>query len=46
VQTVAMDRASLDMLVGPLALYPDDLIAIILPASTYPVELVQSDRFL
>ncbi|WP_235024784.1 DUF3300 domain-containing protein [Caballeronia arvi] len=45
-QTVAMDSASLDMLVGPIALYPDDLIAIILPSSTYPVEIVQADRFL
>ncbi|WP_051374244.1 DUF3300 domain-containing protein, partial [Paraburkholderia sprentiae] len=38
--------ATLDQLVGPIALYPDDLIAIILPASTYPVEIVQADRFL
>ncbi|MGF6543123.1 hypothetical protein OKW32_006473 [Paraburkholderia youngii] len=38
--------ATLDKLVGPIALYPDDLIAIILPASTYPVEIVQADRFL
>lgn len=45
-QTVAMDPASLDKLVGPIALYPDDLIAIILPASTYPIEVVQADRFL
>jgi hypothetical protein len=36
----------LDKLVGPIALYPDDLIAIILPASTFPVEIVQADRFL
>ncbi len=38
--------ATLDQLVGPIALYPDDLIAIILPAATYPVEIVQADRFL
>lgn len=37
---------TLDKLVGPIALYPDDLIAIILPAATYPVEIVQADRFL
>jgi len=36
----------LDKLVGPIALYPDDLIAIILPASTFPIEIVQADRFL
>ncbi|WP_268966580.1 DUF3300 domain-containing protein [Paraburkholderia antibiotica] len=42
----AVPAATLDNLVGPIALYPDDLIAIILPASTYPVEIVQADRFL
>ena len=36
----------LDKLVGPIALYPDDLIAIILPASTNPLQLVQADRYL
>lgn len=41
-----MESGSLDALVGPIALYPDDLVAIILPASTYPVEVVQADRFL
>ena len=33
-------------LVGPIALYPDDLISIILPAATYPVQIVQAARFL
>jgi hypothetical protein len=37
---------ALDNLVGPIALYPDDLVAIILPASTNPLQLVQADRFL
>ncbi len=32
--------------VGPFALYPDDLVAIILPASTSPLQVVQADRFL
>ena len=36
----------LDKLVGPFALYPDDLVAIILPASTNPLQIVQADRFL
>ncbi len=36
----------LDKLVGPIALYPDDLVAIILPAATNPLQLVQADRFL
>ncbi|MBT4523266.1 MAG: DUF3300 domain-containing protein [Halieaceae bacterium] len=36
----------LEELVGPVALYPDDLIAIVLPASTYPLQIVQAARFL
>jgi hypothetical protein len=32
--------------VGPIALYPVDLVAIILPASTNPLQLVQADRYL
>lgn len=33
-------------LVAPIALYPDDLIGIILPASTYPLQIVEAARFL
>lgn len=36
----------LEELVGPVALYPDDLLAIVLPASTYPLQVVQAARFL
>ena len=36
----------LGKLVGPIALYPDDLVAIILPAATNPLQLVQADRYL
>ena len=36
----------LERLVGPIALFPDDLVAIILPASTNPLQLVQADRYL
>ena len=36
----------LEGLVGRIALYPDDLIGIILPASTNPLQIVQADRFL
>jgi hypothetical protein len=36
----------LDDLVGRIALYPDDLIGIVLPASTYPLQVVQAQRFL
>ena len=42
----AMSTTQLDQLVGPIALYPDDLVAIILPGATYPLEIVQADRFL
>ncbi len=36
----------LDELVGPIALYPDELMAIVLPASTFPIDIVQAARFL
>jgi hypothetical protein len=36
----------IEKLVGPIALYPDDLVAIILPASTNPLQLVQAERFI
>ncbi len=39
-------REQLDELVGPIALYPDELLAIALPASTYPLEVVQAARYL
>jgi hypothetical protein len=35
-----------EALVARIALYPDDLVAIILPASTNPLQIVQADRFL
>jgi hypothetical protein len=41
-----LSSAELQELVGRVALYPDDLLAIILPASTYPLEIVQAARFL
>lgn len=37
--------AQLQQLVGPIALYPDPLIAIILPAATLPTEIVMADRY-
>lgn len=33
-------------LVGPIALYPDDLVAIVLPAATYPLQIAQAADFL
>ena len=37
--------ADLEKLVAPIALYPDPLIAVMLPAAAYPVEVVQAARF-
>ena len=37
--------AELEKLVAPIALYPDPLIATILPATAYPLEIVQAARF-
>ncbi|PAY08366.1 hypothetical protein CK489_18475 [Bradyrhizobium sp. UFLA03-84] len=36
----------LEALVAPIALYPDTLLANVLAASTYPLEVVQADRWL
>jgi hypothetical protein len=38
--------AQLDQLLAPIALYPDALLAQILMAATYPLEVVQADRWL
>jgi len=35
----------LDQLLAPIALYPDSLLAQVLMASTYPLEVVQADRW-
>lgn len=41
-----LGAADLHTLVGPIALYPDDLVGVVLPASTYPLQIVQASRFL
>ena len=41
-----LDSGELQELVGPIALYPDDLLAIVLPASAYPLQIVEAARFL
>lgn len=41
-----LSYAELQELVGPVALYPDDLLAIVLPASAYPLQIVEAARFL
>jgi hypothetical protein len=45
-QNSAPAPAQLDKLVAPIALYPDPLVAQILPASTYPVEVIEAARAL
>lgn len=41
-----MANADLEELVGPIALYPDDLLAIVLPATAYPLQIMEAERFL
>ena len=40
-----MSQDLLDSLLAPIALYPDQLLAQVLMASTYPLEVVQAARF-
>ncbi len=42
---VKRSQAQLEQLVAPIALYPDPLLATLLPASAYPIEIVQAARF-
>jgi hypothetical protein len=41
----SLSYQQLDQLLGPIALYPDPLIAQILPASTLPTQVVLADRY-
>ncbi len=41
-----LSSTELQELVGPIALYPDDLLAIVLAASAYPLQVVDVARFL
>jgi Protein of unknown function (DUF3300) len=40
-----LQQAELDQIVAPIALYPDALLSQVLMASTYPLEIVQADRW-
>lgn len=40
-----LGRAELQQLVAPIALYPDSLLAIVLPATRQPLQVVQAARF-
>jgi hypothetical protein len=45
VVTAPLAQGELDALVAPIALYPDQLLAQVLMASTYPLEIVMAARF-
>ena len=42
----AFSDQELDDLLAPIALYPDPLLAVMLPASTYPAEIADADAWL
>ena len=44
-EKVSFRPEEIDQMVAPIALYPDALLAQILTASTYPLEIVQAARF-
>jgi len=45
-QAAAIPAEQLDSLVAPIALYPDPLLAQVLAASTYPLEIIQLQQWL
>src|ERR1700751_265477 len=45
-QNVKLSPEQLDSLLAPIALYPDPLLAQVLAASTYPLEIVLLQRWL
>jgi hypothetical protein len=45
-ETVKLPNEQLDSLVAPIALYPDSLLAQVLVASTYPLEVIQLQQWL
>src|SRR5690242_18023957 len=45
-QTTKIPADQLDSLVAPIALYPDPLLAQMLAASTYPLEIIQLQQWL
>lgn len=46
IDDVQFSRAQLEQLLAPIALYPDTLLTHILIASTYPIEVIEADRFI
>lgn len=45
-QPTLLTEPELDELVAPVALYPDALLAQVLVAATYPLQIVEAERFL
>src|SRR5258705_1760471 len=45
-QSAAPTPAELQQLVAPIALYPDELVAQILAAATYPEQIVEAERWM
>ncbi len=45
-ETLKLPNEQLDSLVAPIALYPDPLLAQVLVASTYPLEIIQLQQWL
>jgi hypothetical protein len=47
IETVSylLDQAELDQMLAPIALYPDSVLSHVLVASTYPLEVIQADRW-
>jgi hypothetical protein len=43
--STGFSKAQIAQMVAPIALYPDSLVAQILMASTYPLEVVEADRW-
>jgi hypothetical protein len=44
-QTAKFPAAQIEQLVAPVALYPDPILVQVLMASTYPLEVVEADRW-
>ena len=44
-EVVQFSQAQLEQILAPIALYPDTLLTHILIASTYPIEVIDADRF-
>ena len=43
---IVPEQGQLEILLAPIALYPDALVALILPAATHPSDIVLASRFL